>query len=137
MATTGVVNATDLAFYVSGTAIGHAQNATISISHETRDVSGKDTGTWVERAPGQLSWSGSGSALFAYDATEGFSETFADITGRTKVEVYFSTEASGDNRYYGDIYFTELTANSDGVQENTSYDFSFEGTGAISEESVT
>lgn len=137
MATTGVVNATDLAFYIDGTAIGYAQNASITISHATRDVSAKDTGSWVERAPGQLSWNGSGSALLAFDATEGVSEEFDNITNRTKVEVRFSTEESSDDRFFGDIYFTELTLNSDGVQSNTTYDFSFEGTGAIGKESIT
>ena len=137
MPTTSVVNASDLEFYVNGVAYGHAQDAQISIAHEPRDITSKESGAWKEFAPGMLSWSISGSNLFAYDATEGFDEAFADVTGRTKVEVRFSTEVSGDNRYYGDIYFTSLDANSSGTQDNAGYSFAGTGTGAIASESVT
>lgn len=137
MPTTSVVNASDLEFYVNGTAIGHAQDAQISITHEPRDITSKQSGAWKEFAPGMLSWSISGSSLFAFDATEGFDEHFADITNRTKVEVRFSTEVSSDNRYYGDVYFTSLDANSAGTQDNVSYSFAGTGTGAIASEAVS
>lgn len=134
--TTGIVNGTDLLLYVGGTAVAHSKSHTLSVSHEPRDATTKDSNGWDESLEGMRSWSIDGEALQAFDANYGHSDLLALITTRTKVTVKFSTEVTGDSYWTGEAWLTacELEA---GTEESASYSFSFKGTGALSENTVT
>lgn len=137
MATAGVINASDLKFYLDGTAIGHATDAEISLTATTRDTSSKDTGKFRAIAPGRVEWTISGSNLYAMDATEGASEIISDVVNQTYLTVKFSTEVTGDERYTGQVLLTELSLSSSGTNENATFSFSGEGNGALTFETVS
>ena len=137
MATAGVINASDLKFYLDGTAIGHATDAEISLTGTTRDTSSKDSGKFKTIAPGRIEWTISGTNLYAMDATEGASEIFNDVLNQTSITIKFSTEVTGDERYTGDVLLTEMNLSSSGTNENATFSWSGEGNGALSLETVS
>lgn len=137
MATTGILNSTDLRVYVGGTAIAHATDASISISMSPRDVTTFDSNGWRELLEGLRQFSISSSSLYAMDAAYGVSDLATLLTGRTTATVRFSTSETGDEVYEGTCYTTSLELNSSGAEDNGSYSVSFEGTGALTVDTVS
>jgi len=56
MATTGIINGTDLLVFTGGTAITHSTSASISFSMETREASTKDSSGYRALLEGQRSF---------------------------------------------------------------------------------
>ena len=56
MATNGVLNGTKFAVYAAGTKIAYATTASISINHNLRDTSTKDSGGWRDQLERQRDW---------------------------------------------------------------------------------
>lgn len=137
MATTGIFNGTKLNIYMndSGTykPIAHATSCEISFTHSPRETTTKDSGGDTERAAGARDWSMSVEALFAQDyagTKRGSLELLIALRHGIELEVRFSSEVSGDRRFAGKCYITDLSVNA-GVEENVSYSASFSGSGAI------
>lgn len=137
-ATTGIFNGTALNIYIldGGTykAIAHAQSCEISFTHSLRETTSKDSGGDTERLPGKRDWSMTVEALFALDyatATKrGVNELFDALKAGTPLTARFTNENSGDKRFQGTVYLTDLAVNA-GVEENASFNASFAGSGAI------
>tara|TARA_R100000388_G_scaffold39921_2_gene30821 strand:+ start:5048 stop:5449 length:402 start_codon:yes stop_codon:yes gene_type:complete len=130
MATTGIINGTDLLVFTGGTAITHSTSASISFSMETRDASTKDSAGYREILEGQRSFTIECEAMTALDATNGFEELFAAWVARTKLTIKFGTEDSGDQFYQGSGYCTSLSVDS-GVEDSSTFSASFEMTGQV------
>lgn len=128
--TLGKMNATDLAIYLDGALIGHATEASISISEEPRDTTTKQSGAWRELAEGLRSWSGSTSHFHAEDASVNVDDLFTKLNNRSAADILFSTEQSGDKRWSGSARITSIEVNA-GVEDNVSLSISFEGTGEL------
>jgi len=133
------MNATDvlIQFSTDGTTydeVGRMTNASLSISMETRDTSTKDSAGWRELLEGQKSWSLSGDGLVVYSLTgaDGFSDLYGYLNGRTNLYVKFGSVGSGEKVYSGRGFITSLDQEA-GVEDNTTFSFSFEGTGALTE----
>lgn len=137
MPTAGIINSSDLKFYLDGTAIGHATDAEITFTASPRDTSSKDTGKFRAIAPGRVEWSISGSNLYAMDATEGASEIFSSVVNQTYLTVKFSTEVTGDERYTGQVLLNEFSLSSSGTNENATFSFSGDGNGSPTLETVS
>ncbi len=132
MATTGKINGTDLLVYVGATAITHTQGCKLSIQMDTRDTSTKDSSGWKDTGEAQMSWSIDGEGVFTFDATYGWEDLFALLSGRTSATVKMATDESGDNNYSGTAWLTKMEC--DGPMEDTStYSYTFEGFGALAE----
>lgn len=138
-ASTAIMNATDvlIQFSTDGTTydeVGRMTNASLSISMETRDTSTKDSAGWRELLEGQKSWSLSGDGLVVYSLTgaDGFSDLYGYLNGRTNLYVKFGSVASGEKVYSGRGFITSLDQEA-GMEDNTTFSFSFEGTGALTE----
>lgn len=75
----------DLLIYVmvssSPTPIAHSTDASLSVNGETIDVTTKDSLGWRELLAGNKNWSISGGAAFADDASYGFSDLLAAMSG--------------------------------------------------------
>lgn len=136
MATTGIVNGTLLVLYVNDVAIASTTQHTLSLQMATRDATNKSSSGWSAKLPGVRSWSATGSGLFAFDAAYGYDDLFGLVNARTLVTVKLSTEVSGDKFYQGSAYLTDVQMDSP-TEENTTFSFTFEGTGALSELSQT
>ena len=130
MATTGIINGTNLLVYVGGTAITHSTSASISFSMETRDASTKDSAGYREILEGQRSFTIEAEAMTALDAAEGFEELFAAWVARTALTIKFGTADSDDQFYQGTGYCTSLSMDS-GVEDSSTFSASFEMTGTV------
>ena len=133
---TGIVKGTLLAIYVGGTKIAVLTANSLSRSRPTRETANKDSGDWVTRLPNRNTWTISGSAYFAFDAAYGYDDLFDVMDAGTAVTIMRSTEESGDSYYSGDAYLTQLDAD-DPDDDNSSYSFTFEGSGQLSKAAVT
>ena len=138
-ASTAIMNATDvlIQFSTDGTTydeVGRMTSASLSISMETRDTSTKDSAGWRELLEGQKSWSLSGDGLVVYSLTgaDGFSDLYGYLNGRTNLYVKFGSVGSGEKVYSGRGFITSLDQEA-GMEDNTTFSFSFEGTGALTE----
>ena len=130
MATTGIINGTDLLVFIGGTAITHSTSASISFSMETRDASTKDSQGYREILEGQRSYSIECEGMTALDAANGFEELFAAWVARTVLTVKFGTADGEDQYYQGTGYLTSLSMDS-GVEDSSTFSASFEMTGQV------
>lgn len=130
--TAGVINGTDFLLYVDDVALAHDTSNTIEMSMATLDASSKSSSGWKEGKPGQRSWSASGDGLYTFDGNVGHHQLMLLYTNRTLVTVKFSTETAENYYYSGSGYLTSLTANFP-KEENSTYSYTFEGTGALTE----
>ena len=132
MASTGILNGSDLLVYVAGTAVAHSTSHSLSCNMATRDATTKDNAGWRVRLDGMRDWSTSGEGLLALDAAYGASELFTIFTNRTECTVVFSTDTSGDEYWSGSAYLTSLEL-SVPMEENATYSFSFESSSALTQ----
>lgn len=138
--TTGVMNGTLMAVYVSETEgsevlIAHATSCSFDFTHDPRDTTTKQSAGFVEKLEGLRSGSLSCEALYAEDASVGVDELFA--ANRNKIFVVFSpTENVGDTRIRFEARLTSLSISS-GVEDNVSYSASFDSSGVITREVIT
>jgi predicted secreted protein len=134
-ASTGINTGTMLGLYIGGTLVAHGMSSDLSVDVATRDVTTKDSGGWASFKAGLRSWNASGSFLFAEDASVGFSDIFASIGARTVVVLKIWTGVTGDNWYTGDAIITSASMTG-GVEDNQTFDVSFQGTGELEEAAV-
>tara|TARA_R100000664_G_scaffold10314_1_gene17090 strand:+ start:3731 stop:4162 length:432 start_codon:yes stop_codon:yes gene_type:complete len=143
MATNGVINGTKFGVYAAGTKIGYATSASISINHNLRDTSTKDSGGWRDQLEGQRDWEvsvegmlifvdGSGGAISDITANELYSSY---IASRTEFEVKFSTEVSGDVKWTGNAFMTSLSMDTPN-EDSSTWSASFSGTGQLTQATV-
>lgn len=132
MASTGFRNGTDLQMSIDGTIVAYMTSTDFETTMATRDVSNKGSLGWAEKREGQMSWTASCEAKFAEDSAYGFTDMFAILTGRTKVEIVLTTGISGDKIYTGDAYVTSLNQ-SNPLEDTSTFSISLEGTGALVE----
>jgi TP901-1 family phage major tail protein len=132
MATAGVINGSDFFMYHSKTVIAHATSHTLNVNLATRDISSKDSAGWKGTGAGQRSWTASGNGLYTFDAAFGFSQLMALVTNRTRVYVKLATKTATNKAYWGYGYLTSITLDAPN-EDNSTYSFSFEGDGALTE----
>jgi predicted secreted protein len=140
MASTGTILAKNFAIYHNASpdvAISCQTNAELQLSTETFDVTCKDSGAWAAPRPGTKSWTMSGEALLAFDATYGFQDLFDLWSGQTLASFLISTGTSGDTYFYGDGYITDLSLSSQGNDAGVTFTYTFTGTGAITRTTVS
>lgn len=137
MATTGIVPGTLMAVYVSGTKIALLTTNSFSESRPTRETANKDSGDWVTRVANRGSWSASASALYQNSASNGNYHALKALKDAgASVTVMFHTMVSGDYYFTGSALITELSLDFPD-NDNSSYSISFEGTGALTENTYT
>lgn len=136
MATTGTVLAKNMKIYVGATAITCQLNASMSCSTNTFQTTCKDSAANSEFLPGAKEWTISGSANFSFDATYGFEDLWDIWSAQSVVVPIFQTAVTGDLKWSGNSYISELNATSDGVDAAVEYDVTFQGTGALTKATV-
>jgi len=128
--TTGIINGTDLLVYVDGVAVAHAVSHSLDMGMGIRDSSTKSSAGWKAVKPGQRNWNVSGEHLYAFDATFGATGLMSLWTDRTEVTIKLATSNSANLRFSGKAYLTSLVLNAPN-EENSTFSFAFEGTGAL------
>ena len=133
MATTGIVNSRIMTISVGSTVVTCLTDANLNISVESRDTTCKDTDSYNSSLPGRVSWTMGGSAMFAYDNTYTFDDIYALINTGATATVKIGTNVQGDKTWSGTAFFTSLSLSSSGSDENVTFDFELQGTGALTE----
>lgn len=128
--TTNYINGTGVKVFIDDVAIGYLRDGSDDVSSNMIDTSNKDDGKWATFLPGRNTGTISGSALMRFDATEGYTNLFADITAGTLVAIKVSNEVVGDNELVCNAYVSSLSR-SFPDDDVVSYDFEFQVTGAI------
>ena len=133
--TVGTVLAKNMKMYFGTVALTCQVDVSIAGSTNMFETTCKDSGANAAFLPGTKSWTASGSANFADDATLGFNTAttgiFAEWDSQSTVSVVFQTGSVGDTKYSGTAYVSSWTLNSSGNDEAVTYDFELQGTGAL------
>lgn len=127
MATTGIVNGTNLRWFINGTAVAEAITGSISFSKETRQVANKDsTGGWAQSIGGRKSFTGS---VESHKTEAGSMDTFwAAYNDDTVLDMEWTTGVTGDK--YFDCQVKIVNIEETGThEEEVIYTVSFEGYG--------
>lgn len=133
MATTGSLNGKLLGVYVDSTMIASAKGCKLTYTHDTRETTTKDDNGVKTIAEGLTSWKVDCDGLVVAD---NFSKLFTAIKARTKVYLSFQSSVSGDYRYRGYAYIASI--DQDGPdQQSVTFSASFDGTGALTEGTVS
>lgn len=133
MATSGIVNGTDLRIYMGGVAIGHATTCSLDLTRETRETLTKDApgGGWATAEVGRKSATLSTDGMFSYDTTnKKFSDLFTAFDNGTLLLLRFTTDETSDTYWQGSGYITSLNLSAP-VEDNTTYSATFTVNGAI------
>ena len=133
MATSGIVNGTDLRIYMGGVAIGHATTCSLDMTRETRETLTKDApgGGWATAEVGRKSATLSTDGMFSYDTTnKKFSDLFTAFDNGTLLLLRFTTDETSDTYWEGSGYITSLNLSAP-VEDNTTYSATFTVNGAI------
>jgi len=136
MASTGVINGTNLRLFVGAVPIAYATSCTLSITRETREVIHKDApgAGWAESAPGQKSGTCSVDALYNEDGTVNDNETpktlFDALNSGTLLNCTVETGEVGDNIFAFTAYVTDLEVTA-AVEENATYSATLTISGTI------
>ena len=130
MASTGILNGTLGVIKVGAVTVAHLTSNNFNVEMATRDASTKSSAGWKDVLEGQRSWGGSASGYFAEDAAYGFEDLFDAMTSRTVVTLRFTTGVTGDKYYEGTAYVTSI-AKTDGLEESSTFEATFEGTGVL------
>lgn len=130
MPSTGILNGTLSVIRVGGATIAHLTSNDFSFAMETRDCTTKASGGNRAILEALKSFSGSASGYFAEDAAYGFEDLYAVLDARLPVTVRWGTTVVGDMHYEGQAFLTALSR-TDGLEESSTFECSFEGTGAV------
>jgi predicted secreted protein len=128
--------------YAGGTKIAYATSASISMNHNLRDTSTKDSGGWRDQLEGQRDWEVSVEGMLIFTAAGGA------ITGETMDELYtayiysrdvftltFNTGVTGDIGWSGQAFMTSLSADTPN-EDSSTWSASFSGTGVLTQAAV-
>lgn len=132
MPTTGAGNGTLTKIEVAGVVINNLTVNSISIGRETFVVTTKDSAGWRALESGVGSGTITGSGIFAEDAVFNFKDLFALISARTKSVITSGSAVVGDEEYSFSGLLTNLTR-TDPLEDASTFDFTFESDGAVSE----
>lgn len=108
-------------------------NAELQMSTEMFETTCKDSGAWAQPRPGTKSWSMSGEANLAFDASYGFSDLYALWYNQTLASFVIQTGTTGDKAYYGDGYISDLSLSSQGNDAAVTFSYTLTGAGALTQ----
>lgn len=140
MACTSVVNSATVGLSIDGTVVAWSNDVTLTITHEPRDITNKDSAGWRDQAEGLRSWEASVSAWYVVGGAGGAEVVFGKISTRATVEVHVleintsESDAIGGMTadYAGTAWVNNLELSSPGTQDNVAFTAGLTGCGALS-----
>ena len=118
--------------------LGYQQDANVSITGETREITAKNICYWREYAPSASSWTMGGTAGIYTDGTPDITQVdlFAIINSIVIVKVTAvdctGTKIVGEVEYGGTAIITELSMEFPD-KDTATYTYNFQGSGALTE----
>ena len=102
MATAGVINGTLFGVYAAGTQVAYATSASISMNHNLRDTSTKDSLGWRDQLEGQRDWEVSVEGMLIFEdggaiANLTMDELYTNYIA-TRTEFYFNVQHANFRR---------------------------------------
>ena len=138
--TASVIDGGLLLLKVGGVTIGKATSHSLSVTANVRDITSKDSAGWTENLEGLRSWEVSGDGLYTFDATYAYDDLHALIISRLPVILLIArTEPKNADDWYftGSAYLTSLSLETPNEGENSTYSYSFTGTGSLTKAVIT
>ena len=143
MATSSVINGTNIGIYDGATLVAYATSGSVSINHSTREISNKESAGWKEIMEGQRDWEMSCEGMVAWLNAAGGAvsgkttdEIFSSyLATRTSLTVSFESSETGDKKWSGTAYVASLSMDAPN-EDSTPYSVSFTGTAALSQATV-
>ena len=137
-----IVNSTLLKIYAGASAdpttvIANCTDASLSITHDLRDITTKDSAGWRELNEGLRSFSISASALYETDAHNDFQSLYDDyINTRTPIFWKMAESLAGGIVLSGCGFISSIELSSPGSEDNVSFSLTIEGDGDITSSEV-
>lgn len=131
MATTHVINGTDLFVFVGGVPLAHATSHSLSFKMSTRDTSDKTSGKWLTKAPGRMDVTITAEGLAAY----GEFETIANSMINRSTLTVFLGKVSNDaatgmdltaGSYASGVFYVTSWDHTAGQEVNATYSVTFD-----------
>ena len=129
-------NGTSLLLYTGSDAIAASKSHSLSVNSESIDVTTKDSAGWKDILPGLKSWTVDCEGLVAFDNSFNYEYLLDALRNRTKLSIKLETTVVGDERLKGDVYVTSVELSAP-QEDAISFTASFEGTGALTHETIT
>lgn len=133
MASSGVINGTDILLYVDGTAISYSTSASIAISGPgTAEVNHKDSGNWMVKLKKKgITWTASMDGMFALDGADvNVRELYDVLNGLVTVTIKMGTSDATDAFYSGSAVCTGYNVDAP-FDEGGTFSAEFEGLGKL------
>jgi len=134
MATTGVINGTDILLYVGNVAISYSRSCSIAISGPgTMEINHKDSGNWMTKLKKKgITWTASADGMFALDgAGINMRELYNVLNGLTTVTIKMGTSDATDAFFSGSAVCTGYNVDAP-LDEGGTFSAEFEGLGKLS-----
>lgn len=113
-----------------GTVIDDLTQSALSISATVIDTTSNDSNRYASSKPGTMTFTVTGTALVAYDATEGYDEMLDDIMAGTEQTVLLTTGVTGDTTISGNAFCSAFD-DSASTDEVMSFSFTIQVTGTV------
>ena len=137
MASTGTILAKNMSFQLNDVTVTCQTNCEISMSTEMFETTCKDTGAWSEPRPGTKSWTASGEANLAFDATYGIADIFTLWYDQTEEDFIFTTGVNDDSEFIGAGYINSISVSSQGNDAAVTFTYELTGAGALIYQTVS
>jgi hypothetical protein len=136
MATTGKVSTNAVGLYVGGSMIALSTDLDWTLSLNEIPTSNNDSGQYEENEPGKAVIEFTVKGFVAYDSNYGEADLIDLALARTKSELKYGTESTGDKRLRCDAYLYNIseTGSHDG---KLTFSATFKSTGQIYHEEIT
>lgn len=126
----GAVAGIDVVFSVDGQPVGCAKTTTLNVSRAELSTTCKQSGGTEEISLGALSWGGSGENIMLIGSDVDWEDFYNLLLNKTKFEMSFGTNQTGDKVFRGDAYLTTYTLTA-GDSDMATFSYDFKGTGPL------
>ena len=135
------INGTDIKLFSTGTTdlVAFAQNCTLTLTHNVREITNKGSAGFKELADGMREFTIEVDGLYAYDNGGSALSNGADdliqtniLASRTKVDFIFGGAVTGDFQYSGSGFITSVSLTA-GTEDNATYSITIDGTDGLSQ----
>lgn len=137
MACDAVINTSTVGISIGGAVVAYSNDVTITITHEPREITNKDSGGWRDFAEGIRGWEASVSAYYATDGTPNTFFTNISTRATVGVQVLAINASPSDNvqpmaeTYDGTAWVNNLEVASPGNEDNLAFTAGLTGCGAL------
>lgn len=129
-------NGSSIKILSDGATISNLKNVSMVVDGAVIDVTTKDSAGWRELLTGLKKASMSGAGTADFGAAFPPSTIFTKLSAGTSCAILFYDSVAGDKSYSASGYYTKFELKA-GTEDEFTFDFSIEVTGAVSQVATT